>query len=156
LQLDYDLLLYDRTSTYFEGWAADNDLAHRGYARDHRKDGKQVVGALVRPREGFPLAQRPWTGTTQDRQPVQKIVTEIESRCGTSKRVWGRDRGRIGKDALALRRQQGRRALLSTRRAALATFQTSLPTRRNGPRLPDNPEGAGKLLKRGTSHYLRA
>ena len=54
-QLEYDLLLYDLTSTYFEGLAEENDLAKRGYSRDHRSDCKQVVVALVVTREGFPL-----------------------------------------------------------------------------------------------------
>ena len=70
-QLDYDLLLYDLTSTYFEGLAEDNDLAKRGYSRDHRSDCKQVVLALVLSREGFPLAHRTWAGNTQDLQTVK-------------------------------------------------------------------------------------
>ena len=53
-QLDYDLLLYDLTSTYFEGLAEENDLAHRGYSRDHRSDCKQIVLALIVTSEGFP------------------------------------------------------------------------------------------------------
>lgn len=52
-RLDYDLLLYDLTSTYFEGLAQENDLACRGYSRDHRGDCKQVVLALIVTREGF-------------------------------------------------------------------------------------------------------
>ena len=55
-QLDYELLLYDLTSSYFEGLAEENDLAARGYSRDHRSDCPQVVLALVVTREGFPLA----------------------------------------------------------------------------------------------------
>src|SRR5262245_31930736 len=57
-QLDYNLVLYDLTSTYFEGEAAENDLARRGYSRDHRSDCKQIVVALVVSRDGFPLAHR--------------------------------------------------------------------------------------------------
>ena len=57
-QLDYSLVLYDLTSTYFEGLAAENELAHRGYSRDHRGDCKQIVVALVVTRDGFPLAHR--------------------------------------------------------------------------------------------------
>src|SRR5438128_1665045 len=129
-QLDYDLLLYDLTSTYFEGLAEDNDLAKRGYSRDHRSDCKQVVIALVLSREGFPLAHRTWAGNTQDLQTVKKIVTDIEARFGKSNRVWVMDRGMISKDALAFLSQPGRRYLLSTRRAALAKFQSSLETRR--------------------------
>jgi hypothetical protein len=155
-QLDYDLLLYDLTSTYFEGLADDNDLAQRGYSRDHRSDCKQVVVALVLSREGFPLAHRTWAGNTQDLQTVKKIVADIEERFGTSGRVWVMDRGMISKDSLAFLQQAGRRYLLSTRRSALAKFQSSLTSRRGWQRLPDNPEVEVKLLRRGSVRYLLA
>ena len=61
-QLDYGLVLYDLTSTYFEGLAAKNELACRGYSRDHRGDCKQIVVALVVTREG-PLAHRTFPAT---------------------------------------------------------------------------------------------
>jgi transposase len=155
-QLDYDLLLYDLTSTYFEGLAEDNDLAQRGYSRDHRSDCKQVVLALVLSREGFPLAHRTWAGNTQDLQTVKNIVNDIETRFGKSNRVWVMDRGMISKDALAFLSQPGRRYLLSTRRHALVKFQSQLQSRRGWQRLPDNPEVEVKLLKRGKIHYLLA
>ncbi len=155
-QLDYDLLLYDLTSTYFEGLAEDNDLAKRGYPRDHRSDCQQVVLALVLSREGFPLAHRTWAGNTQDLQTVKTIVNDIETRFGKSNRVWVMDRGMISKDSLAFLSQSGRRYLLSTRRHALAKFQSHLQSRRGWQRLPDNPEVEVKLLKRGKIHYLLA
>src|SRR5271166_5087254 len=155
-QLDYDLLLYDLTSTYFEGLAEENDLAQRGYSRDHRSDCQQVVLALVLSREGFPVAHRTWAGNTQDLQTVKTIVTDIEARFGTSNRVWVMDRGMISKDSLASLSQPGRRYLLSTRRHALAQFQSQLQSRRGWQRLPNNPEVEVKLLKRGKIHYLLA
>ena len=155
-QLDYDLLLYDLTSTYFEGLAEDNELAQRGYSRDHRSDCKQVVLALVLSREGFPLAHRTWAGNTQDLQTVKKIVNDIEARFGKSNRVWVMDRGMISKDALAFLSQPGRRYLLSTRRHALAKFQSAFESRRGWQRLPDNPEIEVKLRLRGKVHYLLA
>src|SRR5205807_6406616 len=87
-QLDYDLLLYDLTRTYFEGLAEQNDLARRGYSRDHRSDCVQVIVALVVTREGFPLAHFCWPGNTQDLHTVQRLVTAIETRLGTSNPVW--------------------------------------------------------------------
>ena len=63
-QLDYDLLLYDLTSSFFEGLAEENDLAKRGYSRDRRSDCKQIVLALVVTREGFPLAHYTMVGNT--------------------------------------------------------------------------------------------
>ena len=114
-QLDYDLLLYDLTSTYFEGLAEENDLARRGYSRDHRSDCKQVVLALVVTREGFPLAHLHLAGNTQDLQTVETIVTTIEARFGKSQRVWVMDRGMISEDTLKFLGRSGRRYLLATR-----------------------------------------
>ena len=155
-QLDYDLLLYDLTSTYFEGLAEENDLAQRGYSRDHRSDCKQVVLALVLSREGFPLAHRTWPGNTQDLQTVKNIVGDIEARFGKSSRVWVMDRGMISKDSLAFLSQSGRRYLLSTRRHVLAQFQSHWQSRHGWQRLPANPEVEVKLRKRGKIHYLLA
>src|SRR5437879_4947518 len=64
--LDYDLLLYDVTSTYFEGEAKRNELAQRGYSRDHRPDCKQVNIALVVSREGMPLGYELFAGNRND------------------------------------------------------------------------------------------
>src|SRR6516165_3759002 len=78
--LHYDLLLYDITSTYFEGLAEGNELAAHGYSRDHRRDCKQVVVALVVTRDGFPLAHFTLPGNTQDLATVQQIVGAVEQR----------------------------------------------------------------------------
>jgi transposase len=155
-QFDYDLLLYDLTSTYFEGLAEENDLAQRGYSRDHRGDCKQVVLALVLSREGFPLAHHTWAGNTQDLQTVKKIVNDIEACYGKSSRVWVMDRGMISEDSLTFLSDAGRRYLLSTRRHALAQFQDALATRHGWQYLPDNPDVEVKLLKRDQVHYLLA
>jgi hypothetical protein len=77
--LEYDLLLYDVTSTYFEGEAADNGQARRGYSRDHRPDCKQVCIALVVTREGMPLGYEVFNGNRPDVTTVEDIVTKIES-----------------------------------------------------------------------------
>jgi transposase len=78
-RLDYGLVLYDLTSTYFEGLAVENELAQRGYSRDHRSDCKQIVVALVVTKDGFPLGHRTFAGNTQDLKTVQTIVSEIET-----------------------------------------------------------------------------
>src|SRR5476651_2193454 len=100
-QLDYDLLLYDLTSSFFEGLAEDNDLAKRGYSRDHRSDCKQIVLALVVTREGFPLAHYTMAGNVKDVQTVKKVVKAVEKRFGAAQRVWVMDRGMISKKTLA-------------------------------------------------------
>jgi transposase len=154
-QLDYELLLYDLTSTYFEGLAEENKLARRGYSRDHRSDCLQVIVALVVTRDGFPLAHYTMPGNTQDLQTVQQIVQAIEERFGKSNRVWVMDRGMISDDALEFLSAPGRRYLLATRRQALTPFQPEL--RAPGwQRLPDNPDVEVKLLKRDEVHYLLA
>lgn len=154
-QLDYDLLLYDLTSTYLEGLAEENDLAHRGYSRDHRSDCKQVVLALVVTRDGFPLAHLTLAGNTQDLQTVEAIVTTIEARFGKSQRVWVMDRGMISRESLKFLGRSGRRYLLATKRGELAAFAKHL--RAGGwQRLTDNPDVEVKLLKRRRVHYLLA
>jgi transposase len=153
--LDYDLLLYDLTSTYFEGLAEDNDLAQRGYSRDHRSDCKQVVVALVLTRDGFPLAHFTLAGNTQDVQTVKQLVLAVEKRFGQSQRVWVMDRGMISKETLKFLGKGQRRYLLATRRNALTQFQAEL-ARGGWQRLPDNPEVEVKPLRRGRVHYLLA
>jgi transposase len=154
-QLDYSLVLYDLTSTYFEGMAAENELARRGYSRDHRADCKQVVVALVVTRDGFPLAHRTFAGNTRDLKTVQTIVTEIEAQFGKTQRIWVMDRGMISDESLKFLAQPGRRYLLATRRGELAEFQSKLG-REGWKRLPKNPQVEVKLFKRKDVHYLLA
>ena len=110
--------------------AEENDLARRGYSRDHRSDCKQIVLALIVTREGFPLAHLTLAGNTQDLQTVETIVKTIETRFGKSQRVWVMDRGMISKDTLKFLSRSGRRYLLATRRGELASFAEALARRR--------------------------
>jgi transposase len=151
----YDLMLYDLTSTYFEGLAEENDLARRGYSRDHRSDCKQIVLALIVTREGFPLAHLTLAGNTQDIQTVETVVTTIETRFGKSNRVWVMDRGMISAETLAFLSRGGRRYLLATRRGELASFAQHLRTG-GWEHLQDNPDVEVKVLKRQRVHYLLA
>jgi transposase len=89
----YDVLLYDLTSTYFEGEAEENPKAQRGYSRDHRPDCKQVVIALVVTPEGFPLAYETLPGNTQDKTTLLDCVQNIEVKYGKAERIWIMDRG---------------------------------------------------------------
>src|SRR5271169_6541989 len=144
-QLDYDLLLYDLTSTYFEGLAVENDLASRGYSRDHRSDCKQIVLALVVTRDGFPLAHRTLAGNTQDLQTVETIVTEVEQQFGKTQRIWVMDRGMVSKESLAFLKKSGRKYVLAARRGELTKFQSQLES--GGWRhLPENPQVTVKLI----------
>lgn len=154
-QLEYDLLLYDLTSSYFEGLAEENELAKRGYSRDHRSDCKQIVLALVVTREGFPLAHETLVGNTKDVQTVRRIVGAIEERFGQSQRVWVMDRGMISADTLAFLEEPGRRYLLATRRDELKHFQDELLPA-GWQTMAKHPGVLVKLLKRDGVNYLLA
>jgi transposase len=89
----FDLVLYDLTSTYVEGEAEQNPKAKRGYSRDGRPDCKQVVIALVITPEGFPLAYEVMDGNTSDKTTLRGFLDKIEKLYGTARRVWLMDRG---------------------------------------------------------------
>ena len=154
-RLEFDLLLYDLTSSYFEGLAEENDLARRGYSRDHRSDCKQVILALIVTREGFPLAHYTLAGNTKDGQTVKQVITEVEQRFGKAQRVWVMDRGMISEENLAFLRQPGRKYLLATRRSELARFQKQLG-QGQWQKLEGHEDIVVKLLKRGKVVYLLA
>ncbi len=120
--LDYDLLLYDVTSTYFEGDAAANPLAKRGYSRDHRPDCKQVNIALVVTREGMPLGYELFAGNRADVTTVKEIVESMERRYGLASRIWVMDRGMASAENLRWLKASGRRYLIGTTRAVLRQF----------------------------------
>lgn len=78
--LDESFYLYDLTSTYFEGQAAQNRQAKRGYSRDKRPDCKQVVVGLILDRDGFPKAHEVFDGNVQDRNTVAHMLDVLEKR----------------------------------------------------------------------------
>jgi transposase len=150
--LDYDLLLYDLTSTYFEGLAEANALAARGYARDHRRDCKQVVLALVVTRDGFPLAHFTLPGNTHDLATVQQVVQAVEKRFGRLQRVWVMDRGMVSVEPLRFLKRSGRQYLLGLRRSTLTKFARELQRRRGWQRLEEHDEVEVKAVRRGRQH----
>jgi hypothetical protein len=151
--LEYDLLLYDLTSTYFEGLADGNELARRGHSRDHRNDCKQVVLALVVTREGFPLAHYTLAGNTQDIETVEKIVGAVEQRYGRAEGVWVMDRGMVSDEKLKFLSRSGRRYVIALRRSEVARFQRQLG-RSGWERLEVQPEVEVKPMQRKRTSYL--
>lgn len=125
-QLDYDLLLYDVTSTYFEGEAAGNPQAQRGYSRDHRPDCKQVNIALVVSRGGLPLGYEVFAGNRTDVTTVEEIVEAMESQYGKANRIWVMDRGMVSADNVEFLKQGGRRYILGTAKGTLRKFEQQL------------------------------
>jgi len=98
--LSYDLMLYDVTSTYFEGECMGNPMAKRGHSRDQRSDCKQVCIALVVSREGVPVGYEVFDGNRVDVTTVEEIVEAMEAKYGKSGRVWVMDRGMTSEDIL--------------------------------------------------------
>jgi transposase len=125
-----DLLLYDLTSTYFEGRLAHNPKAQRGYSRDHRPDCKQLCIGLVVNREGFPLGWETLTGNRRDAPTLMPMIAALERRFGVSQRLLCFDRGMATEANLRALRQSQRPYVCATRRAVV---RQHLPHIRSGP-----------------------
>jgi transposase len=123
--LEYDLLMYDITSTYFEG-QANFEMAQRGYSRDQRGDCKQVCIGLVVSRCGMPLGYEVFSGNTADVTTVEHIVTTMEERYGKSDRIWVMDRGMVSDDNIDFMRAGGRRYIVGTPKSMLKKFAAEL------------------------------
>ena len=124
--IEYDLLLYDVTSTFFEGQCNNNPLAQRGYSRDQRGDCKQVCIALVVSRCGMPVGYEVFAGNTADVTTVKGIVEMMEQRYGKSDRIWVMDRGMTSEDNLQFLRQENRRYIIGTPKTMLKKFEQEL------------------------------
>ena len=127
--LEYDLLLYDITSTYFEGECTANEQARRGYSRDHRPDCKQVCIALVVSREGLPIGYEVFAGNTADVTTVEDIVKKIEEQYGVASRIWVMDRGMVSEENLEYLREKGQRYIVGTAKSQLKRFEKELLTK---------------------------
>ena len=125
-ELEYDLLLYDVTSTYFEGQAKSNSKAKYGYSRDKRSDCKQVCIALVVSRCGMPIGYEVFDGNRRDSTTVKDIVTTMESRYGKSNRVWVMDRGMLSKANITFLKEGDRRYIIGTPKSMLKQFEREL------------------------------
>lgn len=137
--LDYELLLYDVTSTYFEG-QADPSIAKRGYSRDHRPDCVQVNIALVVTREGMPLGYEIFPGNTADVTTVEDIVSRMESRFGRAKRIWVMDRGMVSAENIAWLNDTGRRYVIGTPRSELRRWAKQLADKTDWRRIREDVE----------------
>jgi transposase len=124
--IEYDLLLYDVTSTYFEGLAENNTLAQRGHSRDHRSDCKQVCIGLVVTREGIPLGYEVFPGNKSDMATVKQIVDRMEEQFGVVQRVWVMDRGMGSEANVKWLNETGRRYLIGTPKAAMKSWRQAI------------------------------
>jgi len=124
--VQFEFLLYDVTSTYFEGQALRNEKAARGYSRDHRPDCKQVnIGLVVTP-EGLPIGYEIFTGNTADVTTVEDMVRFMEEKYGQANRIWVLDRGMVSEDNIDFLRARQARYLVGTPKSQLKTFQAHL------------------------------
>jgi transposase len=124
--LEYDLLLYDVTSTYFEGEAKRNPKARRGYSRDHRPDCKQLCIGLVVSKCGMPLGYEVFAGNRSDGTTVEEIVETMEARYGQADRIWVMDRGMISQENMEFLQEGDRRYIVGTPKSMLKKFQQQL------------------------------
>jgi transposase len=138
--LDYELLLYDVTSTFFEGQAAANPMARRGHSRDHRGDCKQVCIGLVVTREGVPLGYEVFDGNRTDVTTVEEIVGAMERRYGQASRVWVMDRGMSSAETVAWLQAGGRRYLIGANKSELKKLAPQLADARDWREVRDGVE----------------
>jgi len=124
--LPYDLLLYDVTSTYFEGQCQGNPKAQRGYSRDSRPDCPQVCIGLVVTEEGIPLGYEVFAGNTHDSKTIPDIVAAMEAKYGQAQRIWVLDRGMVSENNLEFLRERDGKYIVGTPKAMLRKFESAL------------------------------
>lgn len=125
-QAEFDVLLYDLTSTYVEGAAEANPMMRRGYSRDHRPDCEQLVLALIVNQEGFPFSYELFDGNRADVSTVEAILRTVERKHGKARRVWIFDRGVVSEENLVAIRKRGGQYLVGTARSKLKQFEQEL------------------------------
>jgi transposase len=124
--IEFEFLLYDVTSTYFEGQALGNAKAARGYSRDQRPDCKQVnIGLVVTP-EGLPIGYEVFAGNTADVTTVEDMVEMMETKYGRPKHIWVLDRGMVSEENIDFLRERQARYLVGTPKSQLKQFEAQL------------------------------
>jgi Transposase DDE domain len=125
-EAEFDVLLYDLTSTYVEGAAERNPMMRRGYSRDHRPDCQQMVIALIVNEEGFPISYETFHGNRADVSTLETILRMVERKYGRARRIWVFDRGIVSEENLAAIRKRGGQYLVGTPRSQLKRFEADL------------------------------
>jgi transposase len=124
--VSFEFLLYDVTSTYFEGEAERNPQAQRGYSRDQRSGNKQVCIGLVCTPEGLPLSFEVFAGNRADVSTVEDIVRVMETKYGQAGRIWVMDRGMVSEANIAFLRERKARYLVGTPKSWLRAHEQTL------------------------------
>ena len=123
---EFEVLLYDLTSTYVEGAAEKNPMMRRGYSRDHRPDCEQMVIALIVNSEGFPFSYETFDGNRADVSTMETILRMVERKYGKARRIWVLDRGIVSEENLAAIRKRGGQYLVGTPRSQMKQFEEEL------------------------------
>jgi transposase len=123
---EFDVLLYDLTSTYVEGAAERNPMMGRGYSRDHRPDCEQMVIALIVNSEGFPFSYETFDGNRADVTTMETILRMVERKYGKARRIWVIDRGIVSEENLKAIRQRNGQYLVGTPRSQMKRFEAEL------------------------------
>lgn len=123
---EFEVLLYDLTSTYVEGAAEKNPMMRRGYSRDHRPDCEQMVIALIVNSEGFPFSYETFDGNRADVSTMETILRMVERKYGKARRIWVMDRGIVSEENLQAIRKRGGQYLVGTPRSQMKQFEEEL------------------------------
>ena len=123
---EFDVLLYDLTSTYVEGAAEKNPMMRRGYSRDHRPDCEQMVIALIVNSEGFPFSYETFDGNRADVSTMETILRMVERKYGKARRIWVFDRGIVSEENLQAIRRRGGQYLVGTPLSQMKQFEEEL------------------------------
>jgi transposase len=125
-EAEFDVLLYDLTSTYMEGAAEKNPMIRRGYSRDHRPDCEQLVIALIVNAEGFPFSYETFNGNRADVSTMETILRMVERKYGKARRIWVFDRGIVSEENLEAIRKRDGQYLVGTPRSKMKQFEAEL------------------------------
>ncbi len=154
---EFDVLLYDLTSTYFESEPRgdENDKRQFGYSRDKRSDCVQVVIALIVTPQGFPLTYEVLAGNTADKTTLKDFLRKIETQYGKARRIWVMDRGIPTEEVLAEMRASDPpvRYLVGTPKGRLSKLEKDLLER---PWQQARPGVTVKLLPQEGELYVLA
>jgi transposase len=151
---EFDVLLYDLTSTYVEGAAENNPMMRRGYSRDHRPDCEQMVIALIVNSEGFPFSYETFDGNRADVSTMETILRMVERKYGKARRIWVFDRGIVSEENLTAIRKRGGQYLVGTPRSQMKQFEAELLNKENWTQVRPEVEVKKVAIPLGEETYI--
>lgn len=153
---EFDVMLYDLTSTYVEGAAEANPMMRRGYSRDHRADCLQLVLALIVNPEGLPCSWEVFNGNRADVTTMEVILRSVERKYGKARRIWVMDRGVVSEANLAAIRKRDGQYLVGTPRSQMKEFEQHLKEEANWEQVRDEVQVKLISIQVGKRHSFCA